>query len=115
MTTKIMAPAGSADATYQKVLDSVKAIGGEGEGAYVDLFLIHSASCGRKGRKELWLALERLLEEGKTRSIGVSNFGAGHIEEMKAYAKVWPPQVNQLEVCFNSSCCFVGREEDVRC
>lgn len=99
VTTKIMAPAGSAEATYQKVLDSVKAIAGEGDGAYVDLFLIHSASCGKEGRRELWGALERLMAEGKTRGIGVSNFGVGHIEEMKAYAKVWPPQVNQLEVC----------------
>jgi len=45
------------------------------------------------------LALERLLENGKTKAIGVSNFGIGHIEELKSFAKVWPPHVNQLEVC----------------
>ena len=28
----------------------------------------------------------------------MSNFGVGHIEEMKEYAKVWPPHVNQLEL-----------------
>lgn len=37
-------------------------------------------------------------EEGKARSIGVSNFGVGHIEEMKQYAKIWPPHVNQIEL-----------------
>lgn len=47
----------------------------------------------------LWEALERLWEEGRTRSIGVSNFGVGHIEELKGFAKVWPPHVNQIEVC----------------
>ena len=73
-----------------------------GEGGYVDLFLIHSASSGKEKRKEMWLALERLLEGGKTKSIGVSNYGVGHIEEMKEYAKIWPPMVNQIEVCFPS-------------
>lgn len=98
ITTKIMSPGGSPEATYEKILESVEKIGGKD--GYVDLFLIHSSSSGAAGRKELWQALERLLEEGKTRSIGVSNYGVKHIEEMKAYAKVWPPHVNQLEVSF---------------
>ena len=96
ITTKIMSPAGSPEATYRKVLGSVEKI--DGKDGYVDLFLIHSASSGAAGRKELWLALEKLLHEGKAKSIGVSNFGMGHIEEMKQYATVWPPQVNQIEV-----------------
>jgi len=45
------------------------------------------------------LALEKLYEIGKASSIGVSNWGIGHIEEMKEYAKIWPPHVNQIEVC----------------
>lgn len=96
VTTKIMSPAGSPEATYEKVLGSVKKI--DGESGYVDLFLIHSINAGASGRKEMWLALERLLDEGWVKSIGVSNYGVKHIEEMKAYAKVWPPHVNQLEV-----------------
>ncbi|PLB53724.1 Aldo/keto reductase [Aspergillus steynii IBT 23096] len=96
VTTKILSPAGSPEATYGKLVDSVEKIGGKD--GYVDLFLIHSSSSGSSGRKELWQALEKLLEEGKTKSIGVSNFGVQHIEEMKPYAKVWPPQVNQIEL-----------------
>ena len=65
----------------------------------MDLFLIHSPSGGPKARKEMWQALEKLASEGKARSIGVSNFGTGHIEEMKSYARIWPPHVNQIEVC----------------
>ncbi|KKK22484.1 putative aldo-keto reductase [Aspergillus rambellii] len=96
VTTKILAPAGSPEATYNKLVASVDSIGGKD--GYVDLFLIHSSSSGSSGRKDLWQALERLLEAGRTQSIGVSNFGAKHIEEMKAYAKIWPPHVNQIEL-----------------
>ncbi|OGM39666.1 aldo-keto reductase [Aspergillus bombycis] len=96
VTTKILVPGGSPDATYSKLLASVEKIGGPD--GYVDLFLIHSANSGALGRKEMWQALERLLEEGKTKSIGVSNWGVKHIEEMKSYAKVWPPHVNQIEL-----------------
>ncbi|WEW56645.1 hypothetical protein PRK78_002093 [Emydomyces testavorans] len=96
VTTKILRPGETSEATYKKVLDSVQKI--DGKDGYVDLFLIHSTGAGAAGRKELWLALERLLEEGKTRSIGVSNYGVKHIEEMKSYAKIWPPHVNQIEL-----------------
>lgn len=96
VTTKILYPEGSVDKSYQKIVDSVNKINLDG---YVDLFLIHSPSSGPNGRKEMWQALEKAHEEGKVRSIGVSNFGVGHIEEMKSYAKVWPPHVNQIEVC----------------
>jgi diketogulonate reductase-like aldo/keto reductase len=96
LTTKIMTSTGNAEKTYNKVLDSVIKI--DGENGFVDLFLIHTASGGKAARKDMWLALEKLQEAGKARSIGVSNFGVGHIEEMKEYAKIWPPTVNQLEV-----------------
>ena len=97
ITTKILFAAGSVDNTYEKLLESVRKIGGK-DGC-VDLFLIHTASGGSEARKEMWLALEKLLEEGKTRAIGTSNWGIGHIEELKGFAKVWPPHVNQIEVC----------------
>lgn len=103
LTTKILSAGGSAEKTYQKCLDSVDKIDA-GEGArkgYVDLFLIHAVVGGPETRKEMWLALERLYEEGKARAIGVSNFGIGHVAEMKGWGKVWPPHVNQLEVCFS--------------
>ena len=82
------------------MLDSIQKI--DGKDGYVDLFLIHTASMGAKGRKEIYQALEKLLEDGKTRSIGVSNWGIGHIEELKSFAKIYPPHVNQIEVCHTS-------------
>lgn len=98
LTTKILSAAGSVDKSYQQCVESVKLL--DPDTGYVDLFLIHSPNSGAEKRKEMWLALERLYEEGKARSIGVSNFGIKHIEELKQVAKVWPPHVNQIEVSF---------------
>lgn len=102
LTTKIMSPSSSAQSTYDKIIKSVEQMhprqdGQEGE-SYVDLFLIHSPSSGSSGRKTMWQALERAHGEGRIKAIGVSNFGKGHIEELKSFAKVWPPHVNQIEL-----------------
>ena len=102
ITTKILSASGSVDKSYQKCLDSIRKIDDREDG-YVDLFLIHSPNAGSKARKEMWLALEELLEQGKAKSIGVSNFGVGHINELKSFATTWPPPVNQIEVCFHDS------------
>jgi diketogulonate reductase-like aldo/keto reductase len=88
-------PGSSVSSTCEKVNKSVTLI--DGKNGCVDLFLIHSASSGSNGRKMMWQALEKLVEEERAKSIGVSNFGVGHIEEMKKYAKIWP-HVNQIEV-----------------
>ena len=48
----------------------------------------------------MWLALERVKADGLAREIGVSNYGRKYIEEMRAFASVFPPAVNQIEVCF---------------
>lgn len=96
ITTKVLSAEGSVEKNYQKCLASVKTLDTKSE--YVDLFLIHSPNCGFRKRKELWLALEKLYHEGKAKSIGVSNFGIGQIEELKQFASVWPPHVCQIEV-----------------
>ena len=101
VTTKILSPGEDEDATYRKCLDSIEQIGGES--GYVDLMLIHNAAAGQRQVQRMWQAMERLNGEGRIRSIGVSNFGIGHLTAMKEYATVWPPAANQLEVC---SCCF---------
>jgi diketogulonate reductase-like aldo/keto reductase len=88
---------GSVERTYNSLLNSVTSIDSSANG-YVDLFLIHTPNGGAAQRKEMWLALEKLYKEGKTRAIGVSNFGIGHIEELKDYAATWPPSANQIEL-----------------
>ncbi|KAG6023912.1 hypothetical protein E4U41_001908 [Claviceps citrina] len=64
---------------------------------YLDLYLIHSPAENEKKRLESWRALEMAQRLGKVRSIGVSNFGAAHIENLLANATV-VPAVNQVEV-----------------
>ncbi|QIX00122.1 hypothetical protein AMS68_005639 [Peltaster fructicola] len=96
ITSKIYRPDNDAESTYQKCLESVKKIAGED--GYLDLMLIHNANVGAEDVKKMWQAMERLHQEGRFKAIGASNFGIGHIEELKKYAKVWPPAVNQLEL-----------------
>ena len=50
-----------------------------------------------KVRAETWRAMEDLLEQGKARAIGVSNFSVQHLETLKETARYWPPSVNQVE------------------
>lgn len=97
ITTKILSPGKDVDSTYKSIQESVTKL--DGENGYVDLFLIHSPNAGKESRKLMWQALERAKEEGKVRDIGVSNYGVGHMEEIKRIGKVWPPAVNQIEVC----------------
>lgn len=98
ITTKILSAGGSVEKSYEKCVESVNKISNGEEGGYVDLFLVHSPNSGAMKRKEMWLALEKLYQERKVKSLGVSNYGIKHIEEMKEYATIWPPHVNQIEL-----------------
>lgn len=98
VTTKVLTPGDTVEATYAACVASVEKIGGGGGDSYVDCFLIHSPNVGEAKRREMWLALERLYREGRARVIGVSNFGIGQIEGLKGVGEVWPPHVNQIEV-----------------
>ncbi len=60
----------------------------------VDLYLIHWAA---EGYQEAWSELEKLYDEKKIGSIGVSNFQIHHLEELAKSAK-YVPSVNQIEV-----------------
>jgi diketogulonate reductase-like aldo/keto reductase len=104
LTTKIMRPSSSTkpgDMTFDRIRRSVDVMD---VGGYVDLFLIHTPSSGRKGRRDLWEALGRAQREGLIRAAGVSNFGVGQIEELKGVEGCsWPPAVNQIEVCSSIS------------
>lgn len=86
---------------------------------YVDLFLVHWPIAAEKDdkympkigpdgkyviKKELtenpeptWRAMEKLLESGKTRAIGVSNWTIPGLKKLMSFAKV-RPQVNQIEI-----------------
>lgn len=61
---------------------------------YVDLYLIHWPLEGK--RKQTWKALEKIYEEGRAKSIGVSNYLIRHLKELFTYANTIPA-VNQVE------------------
>ena len=52
---------------------------------YVDLYLLHAPFGGRAGRTGAWRALVEAQRAGKVRSIGVSNYGVHHLDELEAY------------------------------
>jgi diketogulonate reductase-like aldo/keto reductase len=54
---------------------------------YIDLMLLHAPFGGRENRKGAWKALVEAQEAGKIRSIGVSNYGVHHLDELEVYIK----------------------------
>ena len=63
---------------------------------YVDLYLIHSPHAKGK-RIEQWETLLTLREIGKTKNIGVSNWGINHLEELIKNGLPLP-SANQIEI-----------------
>ncbi|RPB05593.1 aldo-keto reductase [Choiromyces venosus 120613-1] len=65
---------------------------------YIDLFLIHAPLASSKDRAGAWKALEEAVEEGKVRSLGVSNYGIHHLKQLlDSHPKV-KPSVGQYEL-----------------
>jgi diketogulonate reductase-like aldo/keto reductase len=52
---------------------------------YIDLYLLHSPYGGKENRIGAWKALVEGVAAGKIRSIGVSNYGVHHLDELEAY------------------------------
>ncbi|KAK0939644.1 hypothetical protein LTR29_008771 [Friedmanniomyces endolithicus] len=71
---------------------------------YIDLYLLHAPYGGKEGRLGAWRALVEAVDEGKVRSIGVSNYGVHHLEELDEWQKKQPKEkagvlsVNQVEL-----------------
>ncbi len=63
----------------------------------VDLYLIHWPTPAKDTYLEAWNALERLRDQGLTRSIGVSNFHESHLRRVVGQSAT-VPAVNQIEV-----------------
>ena len=77
---------------------------------YVDLYLVHSpvgfkyqddntlvpmengklAFDMTTNHEEIWKAMEEQVDQGKTKSIGISNFGSSQIERIMKYARIQP-------------------------
>ena len=59
------------------------------------MYLLHSAIGGPKKRAESWRAILEAKKDGFVRSVGVSNFGVRHLQEM-VDATVELPVINQV-------------------
>jgi diketogulonate reductase-like aldo/keto reductase len=65
---------------------------------YVDLFLLHQpVPTDFDGTVGAYKAMEKMLLEGRTRAIGVSNFSEQHLENLMKQTDV-VPAVNQVEL-----------------
>jgi len=64
---------------------------------YIDLLLVHDPLCGPQNRVKMWKAFLKARDEGLVKSIGVSNFGTRHLQEL-ADAGLELPAVNQVEL-----------------
>jgi 2,5-diketo-D-gluconate reductase A len=93
LTTKLWNEAHGYDSTLRAFDASLARLGVD----HLDLYLIHWPSPRRDLYVETWKALVRLKQDGRTRSIGVSNFAAEHLERIVGETGV-VPALNQIEL-----------------
>jgi len=93
VTTKLWNADQGFDAAIKGFDHSVKRLGLD----YLDLYLIHWPSPRRDLYVDSWRALVRLQQDGRVRSIGVSNFSADHLQRLIDETGVIPV-LNQVEL-----------------
>lgn len=75
---------------------------------YLDLYLVHWPVASEKNTgylislsdaplSETWAEMEKAVDDGLVKSIGVSNYSIKKLEEMKSYARI-PAAVDQVEI-----------------
>ncbi|KAI1349828.1 2,5-diketo-D-gluconic acid reductase A [Xylaria sp. FL0043] len=72
---------GGYEATKEQIEKSLKTAGLD----YINLMLLHAPYGGSAARKGAWKALVEAVEEGKIRSIGISNYGVHHLDELEQH------------------------------
>ncbi|KAI0645484.1 Aldo/keto reductase [Trametes meyenii] len=93
ITTKCISKTHGYESTLRTVDLSLERFGMD----YVDLYLIHDPYKGKVLRLETYRALLDAQKSGKIRTVGVSNFGVKHLEELRS-AGLPLPSVNQIEL-----------------
>lgn len=91
ITTKIAPDAMRNGTVRQSIDESLTKLGTD----YIDLLLIHWPVAEHIA--ETWKIMEEYVDNGKVRSIGISNFNPHHIDELLSYAKI-KPVINQIEI-----------------
>jgi 2,5-diketo-D-gluconate reductase A len=93
ITTKLWNSQQGYDSTMQACETSLERLGTD----RIDLYLIHWPVPTEDRYLDTWHAFERIREEGRARTIGVSNFRVEDLERLKAEAELLPT-VNQIEL-----------------
>jgi 2,5-diketo-D-gluconate reductase A len=93
ITTKLANSNHGRDKARRAFEESLEKLGGD----YIDLYLIHWPIPSRDLYVETWETLCALRDEGRVRSIGVSNFKPEHLERIIDSSGV-VPTVNQIEL-----------------
>lgn len=93
VTTKLANPDHGYDEALRAFDESLARLGFD----YVDLYLIHWPRPWENRYVQTWRAFQRLKEEGRARSIGVSNFTAEHLQRIMDETSV-VPVLNQIEL-----------------
>lgn len=66
---------------------------------YIDLMLVHTPLSGSQKRTEAYKAIQEAVNDGKVKTIGVSNYGVHHLKELFAWDGLkYKPAVNQIEL-----------------
>lgn len=93
ITTKLW----NSDQGYDSTLHAFDASLGRLGLDHLDLYLIHWPTPKHEKYLDTWRALQRILEEGRVRAIGVSNFLPHHLRAVADLGGI-VPAVNQIEV-----------------
>lgn len=93
ITTKVWNSDQGYDATLRAFDTSLTALGLD----RLDLYLIHWPTPARDVYTDTWRALERLVEEGRLRAAGVSNFQPAHLQRLLDGSSL-VPTINQIEL-----------------
>jgi len=98
ITTKVWREQLGYENTKKALHDSLKKM----QLDYIDLYLIHWPANAKNFKNwqetnnKTWRTMEDLVNEGKIKNIGVSNFWPEHLEPLLASAKI-KPVINQIE------------------
>ncbi|WP_333904109.1 aldo/keto reductase [Achromobacter insolitus] len=93
ITTKLWNDRHGYDEAHKAMDESLEKLGL----AYVDLYLIHWPVAGSTKFVDAWKAMIEMKEDGRARSIGVSNFTQANLERLIDVSGV-TPSVNQVEL-----------------
>ncbi|RDX48821.1 hypothetical protein OH76DRAFT_1351665 [Lentinus brumalis] len=108
ITSKLGAQFHAPEDVEWAVDDSLKKLGVD----YLDLYLIHFPIAVKKGTVDqvdedltanpypTWKKLEELVDKGKIRNIGVSNFNIPRLRNLTANSLKYKPAVNQVELSY---------------